>query len=113
MAQAAEATKEAAPAMSHEPANGVKCFGVNTCKGTGTCAVTKEQIKVANQVFKNKFNKATPHECGGANGCGAKSGYLEWVKKADRAECFKSGGFVFETKKDPKTKKDVVTVLKG
>lgn len=97
----------------HVPVDGVQCFGANTCKGTATCAVTKEQIRVANQAFKNKFAKAKPHDCGGGNTCGASTGNLDWIKKANADECFKAGGFVFEKKVDPKTKKEVLTVKKS
>lgn len=99
--------------MKHEPASGVKCFGVQSCKGNATCAVTQEQVKVAQQVFKDKFKHAKAHSCGGGNGCGAQSGYLEWVQKPSQKECLSAGGFVFEKKKDPKSKKEVLTIRKG
>lgn len=103
----------AAQPMNHEPVGGVKCFGINTCKGSGSCVVTKEQIKVANQVFKNQFSKSQPHECGGNNGCGAKSGYLEWIKKSNNKDCFAAGGFIFEKTTDSKSKKQSLVVKKS
>jgi hypothetical protein len=112
-ALAQSANTPATHPMSHSVGSGVKCFGVNTCKGSGTCVVTKEQITAANQAFKNQFSKAQAHECGGNNGCGAKAGYLEWIKKADKAECFSAGGFVFEKKVDSKTKKESLVVKKS
>jgi hypothetical protein len=99
--------------MKHEPASGVKCFGVQSCKGNATCAVTREQVKVAQQVFKKKFKHAKAHSCGGGNGCGAQSGFLEWVQKPSEKDCLTAGGFVFEKKKDPKTKKEVLTIKQG
>ncbi|NBO38600.1 hypothetical protein EBU99_08455 [bacterium] len=107
------ANESAAPALAHADGTGVICFGINTCKGTGNCAVTKEQIKVANQVFKNKFKNAKPHECAGMNGCGAKDGNLEFIKKATTLDCFSSGGFVFEKKTDTKTKKETLKIIKA
>lgn len=99
--------------MLHEPVGGVKCFGINTCKGSGSCVVTKEQIKVANQVFKNQYLASQPHECGGNNACGAKAGYLEWIKKPSNKDCFTAGGFVFEKKVNPKTKKESLEIKKS
>lgn len=109
------AADKPAPSMldMHAPKDGVQCFGANTCKGTASCAVTKEQIKVANEVFKNKFMKAKPHECGGGNSCGASTGNLDWIKKANPQDCFKAGGFVFEKVADPKTKKEILTIKKA
>ncbi|MEY2988468.1 MAG: hypothetical protein RJB13_1989 [Pseudomonadota bacterium] len=103
----------AANDMKHEPASGVKCFGVQTCKGNATCAVTSEQIKVANQVFKNKFKNAKAHSCGGSNSCGAQEGFLEWVQRPSEKECLTAGGFVYKKKKDPKTKKEILTIKKS
>ncbi len=103
----------AADDMKHEPASGVKCFGVQSCKGNATCAVTREQVKVAQQVFKNKFKHAKAHSCGGGNGCGAKAGYLEWVQKPSEKDCLTAGGFVYEKKKDPKSKKMILTIKKS
>lgn len=112
-ALAHSANTPATQPMNHSAGSGVKCFGANSCKGSGTCAVTKEQITLANQAFKNQFSKAQAHECGGNNGCGAKAGYLEWIKKADKAECFTAGGFVFTKKVDSKTKNDTLVVEKS
>ncbi|MBM3383355.1 MAG: hypothetical protein FJY29_13100 [Betaproteobacteria bacterium] len=99
--------------MGHAPAKGVMCFGTNTCKGTGSCVVTKEQITAANQAFKNQFKKSQAHECGGSNACSAKAGYLEWVKKPSNADCFAAGGFIFEKKVDSKTKTETLVVKKS
>jgi hypothetical protein len=113
----ASASKSAAAAANpmemHAPKDGVQCFGTNTCKGTAACAVTKEQIRVANEVFKNKFMAAKPHDCGGANSCGASTGNLDWVKKASAEDCFKAGGFIFEKSADKKTKKTVLVIKKS
>lgn len=112
----AQSTNTPAPESmghAHAPAKGVMCFGTNTCKGTGSCVVTKEQITAANQAFKNQFKKSQAHECGGSNACGAKEGYLEWVKKPSNADCFAAGGFVFEKKLDKKTKTEKLVVKKS
>ena len=111
-AQAAEG-KSPAHFDMHTPKDGVKCFGANACKGTAACAVTQEQIKVANQAFKNKFLNVKPHECGGGNTCSASTGSLVWIKKTNPQDCFKSGGFVFEKSSDPKTKKETLVIRKS
>ena len=114
MAEASAGKKDAPAAMEmHTPKDGVQCFGTNTCKGTATCAVTKEQIRVANEVFKNKFMAAKPHDCGSMNTCGASTGNLDWVKKASAEDCFKAGGFIFEKATDKKSKKPVLTIKKA
>ncbi|NBX18457.1 MAG: hypothetical protein EBR09_13955 [Proteobacteria bacterium] len=114
MAEASAAKTNAPAAMEmHTPKDGVQCFGTNTCKGTATCAVTKEQIRVANEVFKNKFMAAKPHDCGSMNTCGASTGNLDWVKKASAEDCFKAGGFIFEKATDKKSKKPVLTIKKA
>ena len=113
LAEAAEAKATLSSMDAHLPKDGVQCFGANTCKGTASCAVTKEQIKVANEVFKNKFLNAKPHDCGSMNSCGASTGNLDWVKKANAKECFQAGGFVFEKGVDKKTKKDVLVIKKS
>jgi hypothetical protein len=99
--------------MDHAPKDGVQCFGTNSCKGTAACAVTKEQIRVANEVFKNKFLKAKPHDCGGGNSCGVSTGNLDWIKKANPQDCFKAGGFVYEKVIDKKTKKETLVIKKS
>lgn len=109
------AAESRAPSMleMHAPKDGVQCFGTNSCKGTASCAVTKDQIKVANEVFKNKFLKAKPHDCGGGNTCGVSTGNLDWVKKSTAQDCFKAGGFVFEKTLDPKNKKEQLVIKKS
>lgn len=109
----ASASKTEPMLEMHAPKDGVQCFGTNTCKGTAQCAVTKEQIRVANEVFNNKFLKAKPHDCGGGNSCGASTGNLDWVKKTSAQDCFKAGGFIFEKTLDSKTKKDVLKVKRA
>lgn len=114
LAEASAAKAPAASAMEmHAPKDGVQCFGTNTCKGTAACAVTKEQIRVANEVFKNKFMAAKPHDCGGMNSCGASTGHLDWVKKASADECLKAGGFIFEKSVDKKSKKPILVIKKA
>jgi hypothetical protein len=113
LAEAGDSKTSASSMHAHLPKDGVQCFGTNTCKGTASCAVTKEQIKVANEVFKNKFLSAKPHDCGGVNSCGASTGNLDWVKKANAKECFQAGGFVFEKSVDKKSKKDVLVIKKS
>ena len=50
---------------------GVKCAGVNTCKGTSECKTAKS-------------------DCKGHNGCKGQG----WVTKKDAAECTAAGGKV-------------------
>lgn len=79
----------------------VECFGINTCKETNGCSVSRSQIDTAKAVYGDRFEKAMPFDCSGNADGSAKSGYLAWVKKASNEECFAEGGFVFE-KKDGK-----------
>ena len=73
-----------------------QCFGINSCKGKNSCGVSKEQIKVANEKFKNKYTKSKSLECSGTASASAKKGVLAWVQKNNADECLKAGGFVFE-----------------
>ena len=58
------------PAQAADQA-GVKCAGVNTCKGTSECKTAKS-------------------ECKGQNGCKGQG----WVSKKSAAECTSAGGMV-------------------
>lgn len=78
------------------PPKNDQCFGINSCKGKNSCGVSKEQIKVANEKFKNKYTKSKSLECSGTSSGSAKKGVLAWVQKNDAEECLKAGGFVFE-----------------
>lgn len=73
----------------------VECFGINTCKGTNGCSVSEEQIKLANQNYKNKYPKSTKIDCSGMSNCSAKNGFLAWINKNSEKECFALGGFIF------------------
>jgi hypothetical protein len=88
-----EPGQAAAPKKGTKPA---ECFGVNSCKGTNGCAVSKDQIDAANKVFKNSFTKSKPIDCAGNSDCGGKSGFLAWASKATNEECWNAGGFTFE-----------------
>ncbi len=81
------------PKKGEKPVN---CFGVNSCKGTNSCVVTKNNLDKVNAVFKNTYTKNLPHECAGMSECNTKKGYLAWVSKPSTKECFEAGGFVFE-----------------
>lgn len=84
--------------MNAVPSVTEKCFGINSCKGTSSCSVSKADIEVANSTFKNKFSKSKIHSCAGANTCSAKNGRLDWVPVAKGA-CLKiEGGFLIEDK---------------
>ena len=90
----------AGAAEAHEEmkdANAVQCFGVNSCKGTGKCGISKKQIELANKQFNNKFTKTKEsHDCGGYNSCAGKGGSLAWVQEKNLAECHAKGGFTFK-----------------
>ena len=86
-------------ASADTPKKGEKaanCFGVNSCKGTNSCVLTKNNLDKANAVFKKAYTKNTPHECAGMSECSAKSGHLAWISKKTEKECFDAGGFVFD-----------------
>jgi hypothetical protein len=61
----------AAPLPAHAEDAGVKCAGVNGCKGTSECKTAKS-------------------ECKGQNGCKGQG----WVNKKTADECMKAGGTV-------------------
>ena len=94
-----ESVKSDAPGAPATPTPAPKndqCFGINSCKGKNSCGVSKEQIKVANEKFKNKYTKSKSLECSGTASASAKKGVLAWVQKNNADECLKAGGFVFE-----------------
>ena len=94
-AMAGFATAEAQPPQKGEKP--VECFGVNSCKGSGKCGISKEQIQAANKQFKNKFDKTKDaHDCAGHNACGGKGGHFAWVEEKNAAECHSKGGFTFK-----------------
>ncbi len=97
-----------ANAETAEGQQSVECFGINTCKGSNGCGVGKAQIEAAHKAFPGKFAKSQTLDCAGNSGCGAKKGFLAWVKKANNQECLKAGGFLIE--KDKKT--GALTVVK-
>jgi hypothetical protein len=61
----------AAPLAAHAEDAGVKCSGVNSCKGTSECKTAKS-------------------ECKGHNSCKGQG----WVNKKTADECMKAGGTV-------------------
>lgn len=84
--------------MTAAPSETEKCFGINSCKGTASCSVSKADIEAANVTFKNKFSKSKIHSCAGANACSAKNGRLDWLPVA-KGTCLKiEGGFLIEDK---------------
>lgn len=78
----------------------VECFGINTCKGTNSCGVGQNQLDLAQSVFKERFKATKLGECAGTAEGSAKDGHLAWVKKDQKTDCFKSGGFVYLKDKD-------------
>ena len=70
-AAAALFTLGAAPMAQAATDAGVKCSGVNSCKGTSECKTAKS-------------------ECKGHNGCKGQG----WVNKKTADECMKAGGTV-------------------
>jgi hypothetical protein len=67
---------QGALADHHEGAKdaGVKCQGINTCKGTSACGVPGG------------------HDCHGQNECKGKG----WIKASSKDECEKKGGKVLQ-----------------
>jgi uncharacterized membrane protein len=70
-ANAAQAADESKTIKSE--ANEVKCSGINSCKGQGSCA-------------------GAGHECAGKNGCKGQG----WTKVSSARECTDKGGKVNE-----------------
>ena len=66
----AGAAMTAAPTTAHA-ADGVKCMGINSCKGHGAC-------------------KTASNECKGHNACKGKG----WVSTSSEKECMDKGGKV-------------------
>lgn len=66
------ATSLAAP-LAHAEDAGVKCSGINSCKGSSECKTAK-------------------NECKGHNSCKG----MGWVKKASADECKAAGGKVLK-----------------
>ena len=75
LATAAAALFIAGAAMTVAPtaaqADGVKCMGANSCKGTGSC-------------------KTASNECKGHNACKGKG----WISTSTEKECMEKGGTV-------------------
>ncbi len=88
-----DGTSQAAPKKGEAA---VECFGINSCKGTNGCGIGAEQIKLANQVFKDSYLKSKSSDCAGTSDCAAKKGFLAWVSKPNGKACFAEGGFIFE-----------------
>lgn len=87
----------AAPAANEE-----KCYGINSCKGTAKCGVSKSDVEATKAVFGDKFAKSATHDCAGHNACGASAGLLNWTT-VPKGECVKKGGFLIVEKKGKKT----------
>jgi len=88
------------PPLPKKGDSNVECFGINSCKGSNGCNVSNEQIKYANQVYKNKFTKSVKIECSGMSDCSADKGFLAWISKNNEKECIALGGFIFEKNAD-------------
>ncbi|SMF72436.1 hypothetical protein [Pseudobacteriovorax antillogorgiicola] len=84
---------EPAEAAPPKKKKSVECFGVNSCKGSGSCSVNQEQIDAAQKTFKGKYKKSATYACKGNNACGAPH-HLAWVSKPKK-ECLSEGGFYF------------------
>lgn len=83
---------EARPAKKSKAVN---CFGLNKKKGDGACAVSEEQIKLAQSTFKGQYKKAETFECKGNNSCGAPD-HLAWISNPSKSDCLQAGGFIFK-----------------
>ena len=95
-----------APALASEKAGGEeKCWGVNSCKGTAKCGVSKDDIEATKSAFGEKFAKSKTHACAGMNECGGSAGHLNWTSVA-KGTCLKEKkGFLIEDAKGKKVVK--------
>jgi uncharacterized membrane protein len=101
-----------APALaSDKPASEEKCYGINSCKGTAKCGVSKSDIEVANKAFGEAYASSKTHDCAGHNECGGKDkagafgGQLNWTS-VPKGTCIKEKkGFLIEEKGGKKTVK--------
>lgn len=103
-AQSTLMLSQAANANEIKKPEEVKCFGVNSCKSSAECSVSKEDIEAFNHA-KIKFSNAQAHGCKSQAMCGGKDAKnpknhvnLNWVKKSED-ECFKANGFVIKNGK--------------
>jgi hypothetical protein len=67
---------DASPAAELDPAEQVKCFGINACSGQSACNVNKPDLGIE-------------HACAGENACAGKG----WIK-VTREECSEKQGEV-------------------
>lgn len=87
-----------APALAASSSGYEKCWGINSCKGTAGCGVSKSDIEATKQAFGDKYAKSSTHDCGGHNACAAaKTGELNWVK-VPKETCISKGGFLIQEK---------------
>ncbi len=92
---------EAAPQKTKKS---VECFGINTCQGTNSCGVTKEQLAAAKLVFRNHYEPTKLSECAGTAEGPASKGHLAWIKRDNKQDCFAENGFIYVKDKDGKLK---------
>ncbi len=103
LAGIAMGTTQATKAQAQEnPANEVKCFGVNSCKAHAGCSVTDGDVTAVKSLlgkneFKQRFGKTETHSCGAHASCGASSKILNWTKISEDS-CKEQGGYVVEEK---------------
>lgn len=81
-AQSSAASSAAMQANAHS-AHGVKCYGINKCKGKSACACPKSKCKGMHNKCKGMHNK-----CKGMNACKGKG----FVMKKSAKSCMKKGG---------------------
>jgi hypothetical protein len=104
------ATAPAQEANTGQPA-GVKCYGINGCAASASCAVKADDLAaVRSQLgakgFKARFGKSTEHSCKAHGSCGASSHILNWTMTSEDA-CQQSHGIVIEEADGKKTAKEL------
>jgi len=103
---AAGALPYASTALAAPKTGEEKCWGINSCKGTTGCGVSKSDIEATKEAFGDKYAKSSTHDCSGHSSCAAaKTGELNWVK-VPKGACVSKGGFLITEKAG---KKVVVT----
>jgi hypothetical protein len=78
----------------------VKCYGINGCGQTASCAVKADDLAAVKTLlgpksFKVRFGKSTEHSCKAHASCGASSHILNWTSTSEDA-CRQASGIVIE-----------------
>ncbi len=77
------AASSAAAAQPAHSGHGVKCYGINSCKGKSACGATKNSCK-----GKHSCKHKCANSCKGMNSCKGKG----FVMKRSAKSCLKKGG---------------------